>query len=91
MRIKKLFITSGALILGIAAVFATKRPSSTLTTVYYTVAGGCNSLSISAVSPFTTGGIGLTQAKIRTSGNTLRSLWGSCSSGIVGNAVHFNP
>ncbi len=90
MNITKMVAASGAAVLAIAAVFAgATKPTTTLSTVFYTVASVCNSFTV-GTSPirFTTAGAG-TQATIKTAGGTRRNLWGLCSAGTPTKPAHF--
>lgn len=96
MTKRQIFVSSGTMVLAVAAVFAGRASVkfSNPSTIYVsTVGGGCKSLSIAASSVFTTGGAGV-QATLRTQANitpaTRRKVWGTsnCATGAV--PVHFH-
>ena len=93
MNSKQLVIGFGLLILGIAAVFATKKKASACWKIYWIEDGVCQYITLAfSSSHFTTGGTGI-QATIRTFAGSFPShkLYANCTLGIANNPVHFHP
>lgn len=92
MNIRKIWITSGILVLTAAAVFASsKKRSSSVFTVYYTKVGYCHTV-VAPGGQFTNSSIGGQQAAIITYLGSVKSLYSTCITGLgATNPVYFIP
>ena len=94
MNASKIFIGTGALVLTAAAVFAGRASvKSNLSTIYVSTAGGaCKALTTVASTTFTTGGVGLQQATIKTvgAGTIRRKVWATSNCAVGAKPVHFH-